>query len=217
MSSEILTKNINRRDFLVLMTITPLIITSAEANPLLIGFGLRWLAKEFVKYQAKKRLKSKLQKMTKQYIKEKNVNMVRTLQVTGVMNEVFDPVTLVADEVWSIDKPNTASLLISNETSYTQSTQDIYIQLRDEENGNIDIKAKIEPINIPAKSNLVLDVQFSDLKYKGIKRLGGTYDNGKVISDSGRILVIDKVTYGKSVEEYYRRYRSRKNHQPIYY
>lgn len=200
----------NRRDFLIYSSVVPLLLfpTPSEA---FIPLLFRLFARQIVK----PRMKSRTKRVNKPLIKEgnKNVKVKKGREydlgdladTTEIIENILNIKELSSDQVWDQHGNNPSSIVIANDKEYTQNTKDIIVNLHDTSNQNIDVHARIEPIDIPPKSNLILDMNFKKLPYEGIKVLNGTYGNNDSAQSSGRILVSSN-RQGKSIEELYRLY-----------
>jgi len=214
-------KEMNRRDFLVIATVLPLIITTrAESNPL---FGL--LVRLFARNVARSAVRSVTNNISRNVVrsklktssgkKEKNssynsVSIDNIIKSRDSIENMIDITELLADQVWEQNTVNESSMVITNSSSKALNTGDIILELYDKKNNIIDFTVKIEPIEIPPSSNIILEISFKNLRNDGLKTLHGRYGNNINIKSSGNILVVSSGR-GKTVDELYQRYYETEN------
>lgn len=107
--------------------------------------------------------------------------------------------------VWKSDTSNKVTASISNPENEHASTGKMEIKVEDKYKGDIDIGARIDPITIPPKSNLILDIGIHNPDSFGAKRLSGTYANGqRNFQSDGDIIIPALSCNGKldQVEEF---------------
>lgn len=134
-----------------------------------------------------------------------NLRLEKAVRDHKRKSDLVDLSSFLADQIWDKNKNNPSSTVIVNVSEKNYNTGEINVQLRDEDTGKVDIHAKIEPIDIPPRSQLLLDMNFRDLSNDGVKRLHGVYNSEQKAEKSGRILVASN-TKGMSIKELYEKY-----------
>lgn len=232
-------QKISRRKFIVFVTLFPLTSVSskkADANP------LAWLVVTFVGFVARQLVKrlitSGIKKITTRVVRTSvkrkrrfssggsismkgGVDIRNAVEATQQSKKFIDLADFLVDTVWDKSSNiNPASVVIDNKHQENPvNTGNINIKLKDVETGNIDIEGTILSIEIPPKSRLVLDMNFSSLPSTGVKTIEGTYgDVNNNATSSGQILVLNnarKKLKGRSVDELYEEYKKGKHNAYI--
>jgi len=221
-STEVDLEGISRREFLIMASIAPFTIFPTQSDAFFHVLVARLFARavrKFIGGAIKPRIKPRGRVPIKKG--NENVSVQRAREVSASskasdktnhernggfkISDILDYQELLANQVWNPNTNNEASIIISNPESYSQNTKDITVELYDQEHQNVDVHARIKPIDIPPHSNLILDMNFKDLPNEGLKRLNGTYGNNQQAGQSGKILVT-RDSYGKSINELYKRY-----------
>jgi len=216
---EIEINGINRRNFIIYLSFLPLTTLPSRSDAFwqLIPIGIRIFARPLLRYVTKGIFKPQAIARPRINVPSRaSIAIDKAIKINNHRNDIINTGVLLADELWKQGSKNSSSSVITNTSDQPHNTGDIKIQLRDTDTAHVDVQATIEPLIIPPKSKLILEIGFSNLPSEGMKRLHGTYNSNKQgnerqrVESSGRILVAHN-TRGVSISELYRRYNRNYN------
>jgi hypothetical protein len=137
-----------------------------------------------------------------------NITIEKAIKANNRENDIVNTGVFLADHLWKQHTSNRSTTMIVNSSNEPHNTGEIKVQLRDEDTAHVDVQATIQPIEIPSKSQLILETKFRNLPSSGMKRLYGTYNMEQEAKRSGRILVASS-TNGISIDELYDKYNQK--------
>lgn len=220
-SPDIEIEGMSRRDFLILASITPLVMMPTTSDAIWFALLFRLFARSVVGGLVRRGVSSGVRSISRSAIRQgqKNVSVKKAIKIDSSkkrvdskgmsIGDIIDYQELLANQVWDKNGNNESNIIIENQKSYTQNTKDIEVKLYDEnKNNHVDIHARIEPIDIPPKSRLILDLNFKNLPSEGMKRLHGSYGDSHQAETSGKILVTSN-RRGISIDELYQKYENK--------
>ncbi len=190
-----------RREFLILSATVPLLLVPTPSKALWPALIFRFFARVLFR----KVIRKGVRQLVKPAIKrgKKRLNIQEVIKTNNQINDMVDVASYLSDQVWDRDKENRSTLVVSNPTNKTLSTQDILLNMYDTDKRDIDFQTKIASVDVPANSSVIIEMLFKNIDTSGMKRIYGVYDNE--IYSSGNILVDSNIDNGLSIEELYRR------------
>ena len=200
-NQKIIKRENGRREFLILSATVPLLLVPTPSK----AFWPALIFRFFARVLFRKVIRKGVRQLVKPAIKrgKKRLNIQEVIKTNNQINDMVDVASYLSDQVWDRDKENRSTLVVSNPTNKTLSTQDILLNMYDTDKRDIDFQTKIASVDVPANSSVIIEMLFKNIDTSGMKRIYGVYDNE--IYSSGNILVDSNIDNGLSIEELYRR------------
>lgn len=188
---------------------------NASANPLITYFfrGLAALilpknvAKNFTRTLKPKKELNFRSTTSSEGKKDIIEGISKGLEIASAAKDVIELSDFLINDIWNKKEDKVSTLILNNNQNILTNTGDIDIFLKDSNSDKIEIQARIEPINIPPQSRLILDIDMSEASKPGIKHLTGYYGNTAYeIPKSSNIIIppknFDKKDINRMIEEF---------------
>lgn len=209
------TSLITRRQFIALGLVSPILIFSSNSHGVfpLVGWiftGVRaarvasTIARGTSAVTRSTRTASSRSPVVKTVTNKESTGKVSfrdAIEVIDTGSTVIDASNYLKDTLWEPEDDNDVSIVINNPSEKNHDTGEILLDIQDKDTGNSAIEAKIEPIEIPPRSNIVLDLGVSNLYSPGVKRIIGSYNYGNnSMNSSGDIVIPASTCEGKLIQ-----------------
>lgn len=228
-------ESLSKRRLIILATLIPIasIFPEKEANAVIPALIMRLFARSlFRKFATKSasRIVPRLRKVPPVIVRDpashSRKRRARTpemkygdvIEIAKTVSDTVDIANNLDRTVWDSSPRiiNMGSMTIDNsDASRRIETGDINIHLRDLHSNATEFSSVISSVPIPARTRLVVDMKFQNLDNIGVKKLYGSFGNGKYdAKESGEILVLEnasKKLKGRSVNDLYKEYQRYKS------
>lgn len=195
------TKN-SRREFLIFSTTVPLLFIPTPSNAFFPALIFRFFARKLLQKVVRKGVRQVVKPSVKQG--KKRIDVKEAITTNDKIDDMIDVASYLSDHVWDSNNNNASTLVISNPTNHTVSTEDIYLNMYDTDKEKNDFQAQIGSIDVPANSSVIIDLLFKNIDTSGMKQIYGVYNNERYTS--GNILVESDIKgNGLTIEELYKR------------